>query len=167
MATDGHPRTYTPEQREEALRLYLEVGAAEAARRLEIPAATVRKWAQRAGLTAARREHAQAAIESARLTWAQRRGEIVVRFGEAADGFLTKARKTKSARNARDLMAAADMAVKNAQLLSDGATGRVELSPTERRQRVLELRDKARDELAERRARKAVAGDSDQAEAAR
>jgi transposase-like protein len=52
-ATDGSQsrqrRSYSKAQREESLQLYTEVGPAEAGRRLGIPAATVRKWAQRAG----------------------------------------------------------------------------------------------------------------------
>jgi transposase-like protein len=147
-ATDGSQRrTYTDAERNEALALYLEVGAAEAARRLGFAAGTIRQWAHRAGMTDTRHAAAKAGVAAARLTWAQRRAAITVRFGDAAASFLEKAIGEKSARNSRDLMASADMAVKNAQLLSDGATGRVELTEPERRKRVQELRN----ELAERR----------------
>jgi len=51
MDADASPqRTYTPEQREEALRLIAEVGPAEAARQLGLKSGTLRSWASRAGL---------------------------------------------------------------------------------------------------------------------
>src|SRR5437773_8581297 len=69
------PRSYTSEQRVEALRLYREVGPAEAGRRLDIPPGTVRKWAQRAGASAPRAARIAAAVKAAQLSRDQRRGD--------------------------------------------------------------------------------------------
>jgi hypothetical protein len=152
-ATDGSlPRSYADAERNEALSLYLEVGAAEASRRCGVPAGTIRQWAHRRGLTTARTASARASVEAARLTWAQRRAEVATRAGEGAATFLDDAIAEKSARNRRDLMAAFKMAAEGAQLLSGGATERVELTEEQRRERVRELRD----ELAARREAKAA-----------
>jgi hypothetical protein len=66
-------RTYTDEQRAEALGLYVELGAPETARRLGIPKPTVASWARRAGLQtgAAGASRARARTESARARWAE------------------------------------------------------------------------------------------------
>lgn len=44
-------RKYTPEEKKKALALYANVGPAEAGRQAGIPSGTIRKWAQRSGLT--------------------------------------------------------------------------------------------------------------------
>lgn len=44
-------RTYSAEDKERALALYADAGPAEAGRQTGIPKATIRKWAQRAGMT--------------------------------------------------------------------------------------------------------------------
>lgn len=44
---------YSDERRQEALTAYTEHGAAEASRRLDIPARTIRDWANKAGVVAA------------------------------------------------------------------------------------------------------------------
>ena len=152
MATDGR-RTYTPEQREEALRLYVEHGPAVAGRRLGISAGTISQWARRAGKTGARSEHAMAGAEAMRRTWAQRRAEVALRSGEAAGEFLERAVGTSKAREGSDWMRAYALAVDKAQLLDEAATGRIELSESEVRAGV----QKIRDELKARRERKQAA----------
>src|SRR3954452_9402014 len=86
-------RKYTAAERERALGLYMEVGPAEAGRETGIPSATIRKWAQRAGASVKdeRERSVMAAVEGARLSWAQRRAEIAQRAGEAAALFLERA----------------------------------------------------------------------------
>ena len=84
MGTDAR-RTYTPEQKAEALALYVEHGPAEASRRCDIPAATIRQWGKRAGKTSPRAEQAVAGAEAARKTWAQRKGEVALLAGEEAE----------------------------------------------------------------------------------
>lgn len=69
----GERRTYTPEQREEALYLYVQVGPAEAARRTGIPAKTIASWAGRSGMQSDAPEKTEAAVAAASLTIAQRK----------------------------------------------------------------------------------------------
>ena len=153
MATEGH-RTYTPEQKEQALALYREHGPGEASSRTGIPGATIRSWARRSGLTSPRADRAAAGAEAARLTWAQRRAEVALRSGEAAAEFIERAVRTEKAREGSDWMRAYALAVDKAQLLDGAATGRIELSESEVRAGV----QKIRDELKARRERKAAAG---------
>lgn len=69
-------RTYTPEQREEALQLYVDVGPAEAARRTGIPAKTIQSWGGRSGVQSAAVEKTEAAVAAASLTIAQRKQRL-------------------------------------------------------------------------------------------
>jgi hypothetical protein len=148
MATDG-PRTHTAEQREEALTLYVEHGPAEASRRTGIPSSTIRAWGRKAGKTSPRAERAVAGAEAARLSWAQRRAEVALLAGEAAQELVEKMRASSKPREAADWSRAFAISVDKAQLLDGGVTGRVEVSSAEERERrVGELRD----ELAARRA---------------
>lgn len=75
MDATAQSRSYTDDQRAEALRLYRDVGAAEAGRRCEIPSATIRSWARRGGVSPERpaSEQTRAATDAARRSWAQRR----------------------------------------------------------------------------------------------
>ena len=154
MGHGGPRNTYTPDQRREALSLYVEHGPAEAGRRLDIPAGTISQWARRAGKTGARAERAMAGGEAMRRTRAQRRAEVALRSGEAAAEFLERAVGTAKAREGSDWMRAYALAVDKAQLLDGAATGRIELSESEVRAGV----QKIRDELKARRERKAAAG---------
>ncbi len=148
MVTDGH-RHYEPEQKERALALYVEHGPSEASRRCGIPSATIRSWAKRAHKSSPRAERAIAGAEAARLTWAQRRAEVARRSGDAAAELIERVRQTPKAREAADWARAFAIAVDKAQLLDGGATGRVEVSSAEdRERRVAQLRD----DLAARRA---------------
>jgi len=148
MASDGQ-RHYAPEQKEQALALYVEHGPADASRRCGIPSATIRSWAKRAHKSSPRAEHAVAGAQAARLSWAQRRAEVALRSGEAAAELIEKMRQAPKPREAADWARAFAIAVDKAQLLDGGATGRVEVSSVEERERrVAELRD----ELAARRA---------------
>src|SRR5262249_6657783 len=146
-----HTRQYTDEDRAKALELYLQHGAATAAEQTGIPVGTITSWATRQGLSELRTIEAKRAAEGARLTWAQRRAQVALEAGEAAHEFTARARMAKP-RDARDLMAAADMAVKNAQLLDGGPTNRVEYADPEQARQAIR---KMRDELAERRKQRA------------
>ncbi len=101
MATDGRT-TYTPELKEQALGIYVELGPAEASRRCGIPSATIRSWARRAGKSSPRAEHAVAGAQAARLSWAQRRAEVALRSGEAAAELIEKMRQAPKPREAAD-----------------------------------------------------------------
>ena len=106
-AKDGSRRSYTDAERQKALDLYIEVGPAEASRRTGVPAATIRSWALRAGATVARprTQAATAAVEAARLTWAQRRAEVAALASEVAIDSGRRALGAKP-REASDLMRA-------------------------------------------------------------
>lgn len=148
MATDGR-RTYTREQREEALALYVEYGPAEAARRTGINSSTIRVWAKRTGRKSPRADRAVAGAEAARLSWAQRKGEVALLAGQEAEAIVRQMLATPNARQKAELARAFAVMVDKTQLLEGGVTGRVEVSSAEEReQRVRELRD----ELAAKRA---------------
>ena len=148
MGTDAR-RTYTAEQKAKALGLYVEHGPAEAERRCGIPSTTIRKWAQRAGKTSPRAEQAAAGAEAARRTWAQRKGEVALLAGAESEAIVRQMLETRGAQQKAYLARAFALMVDKTQLLEGGATGRVEVSTAEERERrVAELRD----ELAARRA---------------
>ncbi len=84
-------REYTPEQRQEALDLYREVGQAEAARRLHIPGKTIASWAKKAGIRLDAPPPAKViAVETAKLTNQQRREAIVTKLYDRADRVLDR-----------------------------------------------------------------------------
>lgn len=70
---------WTEQQRTEALRLYGEHGAAEAARRTGIPAGTVASWASRAHLAGPRDENLQRAAEVNLNRAAELRAQLAIR----------------------------------------------------------------------------------------
>ncbi len=69
-------RTYTDEQKAEALHLYAKVGPSEAGRRLKIPGVTIASWAERAGVQMEAAERLKPAIEMAKLTREQKRENL-------------------------------------------------------------------------------------------
>jgi transposase-like protein len=83
-------RTYTDEQRREALKLYAEVGASEAARQLHMPSPTITSWAKRAGVQSDAPNRTKAAVAQAKLTNEQRREQIVTKLYERADRILDR-----------------------------------------------------------------------------
>jgi transposase-like protein len=75
MSTNGH-RTYTDEERQNTLALYIEVGPREAARRTGVPLRTISNWAHNDGVaTDAVPEKTRAATEQAKALSEQRRAE--------------------------------------------------------------------------------------------
>lgn len=69
-------RSYTDEQRAEALALYAEHGSAVAAERTGIPSGTVQSWAHRAGVATACTQERLALAESAMATLEQRKATL-------------------------------------------------------------------------------------------
>jgi transposase len=65
------PMTYSDKQKSEALKLYVELGTAEASRRTKVNPRTLKHWVQAAGLSQARAEK----TETAREALAKERGE--------------------------------------------------------------------------------------------
>jgi hypothetical protein len=81
---------WTPEQREQALTLLAEVGAAEAARRTGIPAGTIASWGARRGVSAPLVSEERVAAVNAKLaTMADRKAKLA----EALLGDIEKLRK--------------------------------------------------------------------------
>jgi hypothetical protein len=83
------PAAYTPDQRDEAVRLWQEHGTAEAARRTGISGRTIVRWASEAGLMT--HDNVQktadarvAAAERVALAWADYREQEAVSAGAAA-----------------------------------------------------------------------------------
>lgn len=171
MATDGR-RTYTPEQREEALRLYADLGPAETGRQMGIPSNTIRQWARRAGVTGPRAKQVAKAVEASKAAMSERRSRlaedlmgdveclrmqlwepcVVHHFtsdGEMATGELAQPTFSDQVR----ILTSLGIAVDKLQLLSGEPTARNEnITIDERRARVKNMRD----ELAERRKAKAA-----------
>lgn len=143
------PSKWTDEQRAEALQLVRDgVSVRDIEARTGIAKSVVARWARDAGIDSPRAEQTAAATEATKLAWAQRRATLVDRFGEVAEKLLDRIEDDEQARDAKDLMTAAAIAVDKAQLLSGGATSRHEqLDAQRRRDRVEELAD----ELEQRR----------------
>jgi transposase-like protein len=129
----GFRRKFTDEQRRNALALYGEHGAAEAARRLpfEVSAPTLRQWAKRAGLTGPRAVRTKAATNAARLNREERAEQLAADALDAAAEFLSRAREANPS-NARLLMAAFSEALRGSQLLAGDPTDRLEIADLER-----------------------------------
>lgn len=75
---------YTDQQRTDALEAYVQHGAAEASRRLDIPSRSIRRWANDAQLSAARGEKLKAATAALQMKHAEMREELRVRLLEKA-----------------------------------------------------------------------------------
>lgn len=75
---------YTDQQRADALTAYINHGAAEASRRLDIPARTIRRWANDAELTAARTQKLEEAHAALAVRHGEMREELRVRLLEKA-----------------------------------------------------------------------------------
>ena len=67
---------YTPDQKTEALELYVEHGPAEASRQCGIPSGTIRSWAYRADLPRLRYEKTTEATKAAQAGAEQKRSEL-------------------------------------------------------------------------------------------
>jgi transposase-like protein len=122
-------RSYTPEQRTQALELYRTDGPTTVEEQLGIPKQTVDNWAKRAGVRTVRNEKTAEAVEAARLTWEQRRLGLAHESGSVAQLALAKARENLADGRARDAQAAATtyaILVDKAQLLTGAATSRHE-----------------------------------------
>jgi hypothetical protein len=125
---------YTPEQRDEALRLLAEVGKAEASRRTGIPAGTIASWGARRGVSAPSPE-AWAQAHAAQLaTMAERKQALATQLQSLAVKAATKLaeRIERDEVTAKDLVGALTAAVDRMQLLTGAATERVETVTAER-----------------------------------
>lgn len=149
-------KVWTAEQRAEALALYVEVGPSEAGRRLGIPKHTIASWARRDRAPKADVEAEESAANFAMVirerTLEERRSALVEKLGQLAELGVDWTREALVKAKAgdvsvRDAVGVFTRAIHDLQLLSGGATSRLDLGNRE------VVRAK-RDELAERRARK-------------
>ena len=86
-------RTYTDQEKAEALKLYETEGPTAVEKQLGIPKATVASWARRAGVHTVRNERTREAVEAASLDAKARRQRIVAnqhRITELIQGHLIK-----------------------------------------------------------------------------
>jgi cell division septum initiation protein DivIVA len=79
---------WTPDQRDEALRLLAEVGKAEAARRTGIPAGTIASWGARTGVAAPAAEQTRVATDARLATIAERKARLAERMLTEAEGMV-------------------------------------------------------------------------------
>ena len=143
-------KSYTAEQRAEAVDLYREHGAAEAARRTGITAGSIRSWASRSGVATERREELEAGIAAAAVSHEARRATLAEKMlliaESAADQELTMIEHAKL----RDVVGARTRAIHDHQLLTGAATGRTEHTAGK------EAAHAVADELEERRKKKSA-----------
>jgi hypothetical protein len=119
---------YAPDVKAEALAVYLDHGAAEAARQTGIPNGTIRSWAHRDGVATVAAQNTRAATEAARVQWEQRRLELADEIGEAAEEALNLVDAALQEGDAHAAKAAAvtvGVLIDKAELLSGRATKRL------------------------------------------
>lgn len=145
-------RTYTVEQRKEALTIWAEHGLLTASEKTGIPQGTIATWTNAAGMrrkpelqgraAAAIQATIQWNLNQAAEMWAERCAVLVTRLAattvaalDAVDGAIASG----DLRSAKDGMIAFAVAVDKAQLLTGGATGRheSEITTSVRREELL------------------------------
>jgi acetylornithine deacetylase/succinyl-diaminopimelate desuccinylase-like protein len=122
-------RSYTPEQRTQALELYRTDGPTAVQAQLGIPKATVTDWAQSSGVRTVRNEKTAAAVEAKRINWEDRRLDLAHEMGRLAAKALAAAERELDDRSMRDAQAAVTtcaILVDKAQVLTGEASVRVE-----------------------------------------
>lgn len=140
-------RTYPIDLKQRAIELYAEVGAAEAARQLEIPAGTIKAWAHRNGAQPLHRaknsEAVRAAVERRQRSAEERQTRLVELLGEIAE--LGAERELEllvdPKASLRDVVGARTRAIHDLRLLAGQATSRTET-------RTIDALDAELDELA-------------------
>lgn len=92
MAPKSRPkrarRTYTPEQRQEALALYKLHGTAEAARQTGIPKGTIDTWRRRDGVKTSVTKNTREASDRQKETFRERRYNIIHRLYDIAENSI-------------------------------------------------------------------------------
>lgn len=121
-------KSYTAEQRAEAVDLYREHGAAEAARLTGITAGSIRSWASRLGVATERREELEAGVAVASVTMEHRRLAL-------ASGLMDDIEKLRS-------QLFAPTATNQAMVVSDGARDGSHVEVVEVKQAEPTFRDK-------------------------
>lgn len=131
-------RSYTDEQKADALALYAEAGPTAVQEQLGIAKATVAGWAAANGVRTVRNERTAAAVEAARVDAAARRAIVADRLWQIADEAsaleLTKLRDA----DLRDVVGARTRAIHDAQLLAGDVTARTETRTSDALDREIE-----------------------------
>lgn len=149
-------RKYTDTQRDDALALYVEHGACEAARRTGIPQKTISSWAARAGVQSDAPAKTADATAAAAMKWAQRRVDLADELGRVSAVLAAAAEaaaQRDDGRSAQAFMTGAAIGVDKAELLTGRATSRAAVL-SDAAGRAAEAAG-VRDEIAERRERNA------------
>lgn len=140
---------YTDEQRAEAVALYQQVGATEAANRLGIKAGTIKAWASQRGVTTVGAEVTKAATEMSKARRAYVAEEFRTQMVESLAVIATEAVEAELAAirsgeaSLEKIVGARTRAIHDLRLLEDLPTSRVGFTP-ERQALVDEAREKAR-----------------------
>lgn len=129
-------RKWTDAERTEAVRVFAEAGGPAAEEATGIPSATIRSWIHRSAVsgeaaveTVADATGVEVISDGPLRPWAERRGPLVHRLGQAAEQAVEAtldAVRVGRGRDARDLAVAAGILIDKAELLSGGATSRQE-----------------------------------------
>lgn len=121
------PRTkYTKAQRDEALKLYAQYGAAETARRTGIKRGTLQGWASRAGITVELQENREQRVVAASQTWELIRADLANKIGQLAVKSADQLGEVLANASPREAAIILAILVDKAQLLSGGPTARTE-----------------------------------------
>jgi hypothetical protein len=129
IAPNMGKRSYTPEQRTQALELYRTDGPRAAAATTGIPLGTITSWAKNAGIRTRAIENAAACVQATSLKWEERRIGLAHEMGRVAELAISRAVDELDHGKARDAQAFATTAailVDKAQLLTGAATSRHE-----------------------------------------
>lgn len=125
---------YSTEDRQLALDLYRKHGPAEASRLLRddhnliVRADTISQWAKRAGIVNTHVPDRAAYVLARKLTWAERRLHLAENMGEAAEEALVVLRDKLGRASAPQAAQVLSTLVDKTQLLTGGATDRIEAS---------------------------------------
>ncbi len=121
-------RSYTPDEKADALAAYVEHGPREAAAITGIPSSTIQSWAKAAGLRTKRNERTAAAVDAIKLSAEERKARLaddLLRIAEMAVGLEVA---KMPAADLRDIVGARTRAIHDAQLLTGNATSRTEVN---------------------------------------
>ncbi len=118
---------YTDAQKAEAVELYVEVGTAEAARRIGVTGRTITNWAKAAGVTSQERvQKTESAREVLQATQAEKREELRVLLLDAGIHHVTQSIAADTGRDAQAYMTGAGIGIDKYRLEMGEATGRTE-----------------------------------------
>lgn len=119
-------RSYTDEQRAEALALYVEAGPTAVQAQLGIPKQTVQQWAAKDGLRTVRNERMAEAVEAVQVDAAARRAIVQARLWQIAEEASAIELTKLADADLRSVVGARTRAIHDAQLLGGDPTSRNE-----------------------------------------